>query len=119
MIPDGGGRHNGIEVRHFADKQTMSQPTAGPDLTRPIGRQHHRLRKHGLSKLRRHESERQCTTPPPGICTFALKQTTGMKYGVGCCPVVFVGSFDRDRGLCGKDACGQAAVYLGCEPVND
>lgn len=41
MIPDGGGRHNGIEVRHFADKQTMSQPTAGPDLTRPIGRQHH------------------------------------------------------------------------------
>ena len=45
-------------------------------------------------------------------------QTTGMKYGVGCCPVVFVGSFDRDRGPCGKDACGQAAVHLGCEPVN-
>jgi hypothetical protein len=42
-----------------------------------------------------------------------------MKYGVGCCPVVFVGSFDRDRGPCGKDACGQAAVQLGCEPVND
>ena len=29
-------------------------------------------------------------------------QTTGMKYGVGCCPVVFVGSFDQDRGSCGK-----------------
>ena len=29
-------------------------------------------------------------------------QTTGMKYRGGCCPVVFVGSFDRDRGLVGR-----------------
>jgi hypothetical protein len=29
-------------------------------------------------------------------------QTTGMKYRLGCCPVVFVGSFDRDRGLVGR-----------------
>jgi hypothetical protein len=30
------------------------------------------------------------------------QETTGMKYRLGCCPVVFVGSFDRDRGLVGR-----------------
>lgn len=28
------------KVRHDADKQTTSQSTAGPDLNRPVGRQH-------------------------------------------------------------------------------
>ncbi len=27
---------------HDADRQTTSQPTAGPDLNRPVGRQHER-----------------------------------------------------------------------------
>ena len=43
-------------------------------------------------------------------------QTTGMKYGVGYCPVVFVGSFDRDRGLVGRTLVGRPPCIWAASP---
>ena len=45
--------------------------------------------------------------PATGTTKQHLGQTTGMKYRVACCPVVFVGSFDRDRGFVGRTLVGR------------
>lgn len=39
VIPDGGGRHNGLRSDTSPTNRLKSQPTAGRDLTRSIGRQ--------------------------------------------------------------------------------